>query len=286
MRSHAFPVSLQIVVALRFYATGSFQQVNADVHNISKGSVSNITKDVTQCLNCICRQYIKMPTDKAELRKVMHGFHDIANFPNVVGAIDGTHIRIRAPSADENFYVNRKNYHSINVMGVCDASMRFLNIVAKCPGGTHDAFIWSNSTLCEKFEDRTIRDGWLLGDSGYPLRPWLLTPVLNPTSPQEVRYNEAHMKTRSIIERSFGLLKSRFRCIDTSGGTLLYTPLKCCDIVIAVVVLHNLCIIHHLPLPANDNIPLDRGHIDRQPYARRINDGVAVRGRLINGRFR
>lgn len=106
--------------------------------------------------------------------------------------------------------------------------MRFLNIVAKWPGGTHDAFIRSNSTLCEKFEDIhvTINDGSLLGNNGYPLRPWLLTPVLNPTSPQEVRYNEANMKTRSIIERSFGLLKSRFRCIDTSGGTLLYIPLK------------------------------------------------------------
>ena len=149
---HAFPVSLQIMVALRFDATGSFQQVNADVHNSSKGSVSNITKDVTQCLNSICRQYIKMPTDRAELRNVMHGFHDIANFPNVVGAIDGTHIRLRAPSADENFYVNRKNYHSINVIGFCDASMRFLNIVAKWPGGTHNAFIWSNSTLCENLK--------------------------------------------------------------------------------------------------------------------------------------
>jgi hypothetical protein len=44
------------------------------------------------------------------------------------------------------------------------------------------------------------------------------------------------MKTRNIIERSFELLKSRFRCIDTSGGTRLYTPLKCCDIGIAVVM--------------------------------------------------
>ena len=125
---------------------------------------------------------------------------------------------------------------------------------------------------------KTISDGLLLGESGYPLRPWLLTPVLISTSPQEVGYNEAHMKTRNIIESSFGLLKSCFRCIDTSGGTR--------PIVIAVVVLHNLCIIHHLPLPENNNIPLDREHIDRQPYAGRLNDGVAVRGRLINGRFK
>jgi hypothetical protein len=37
--------------------------------------------------------------------------------------------------------LNRKNYPSINVMGVCDARVRFLNIVAKWPGGKHDAFI-------------------------------------------------------------------------------------------------------------------------------------------------
>jgi hypothetical protein len=48
--------------------------------------------------------------------------------------------------------LQRKNYHSINVMGFCDASMRFLNIVAKWPGGTHNAFIWSNSTLCENLK--------------------------------------------------------------------------------------------------------------------------------------
>lgn len=39
MRSHALPVSLQIMVALGFYAMGSFQQVNADVHRISRASV-------------------------------------------------------------------------------------------------------------------------------------------------------------------------------------------------------------------------------------------------------
>ncbi|KAL6479612.1 hypothetical protein MHYP_G00130450 [Metynnis hypsauchen] len=37
-------------------------------------------------------------------------------FPNVIGAIDCTHIRIKAPSGPtEADYVNRKSFHSINV---------------------------------------------------------------------------------------------------------------------------------------------------------------------------
>lgn len=285
MRSHAFPVSLQVMVALRFFATGSFQLVNADVHNISRASVSHITRDVTACLNRVCNQFIKMPTDQAELHTIMQGFYDIANFPNIVGAIDGTHVRIKSPSTDEHLYVNRKNYHSINVQGVCDSNLKFLNVVAKWPGATHDAFIWANSNLCEIFENRQIGNGWLIGDSGYPLRPWLLTPVLQPTTRNQQRYNGAHMRTRSVVERSFGVLKSRFRCIDTSAGTLLYSPRKCCDIVIAVIVLHNMCVMNGIPLPPGNENPRDHGHIDRQPYIGNVNDGAAVRNRLINGRF-
>jgi hypothetical protein len=33
----------------------------------------------------------------------------------VVGFIDGTHIRIVRPQNHEKNYVNRKNYHSLNV---------------------------------------------------------------------------------------------------------------------------------------------------------------------------
>ena len=110
--------------------------------------------------------------------------------------------------------MNRKNFHSINIQGVCDAELKFLNIIAKWPGSTHDSFIWNNCALKEMFEDGTISDGWLLGDSAYPLRPWLLTPVLNPDTPSEARYNDSHLRTRNTIELAFGVLKSRFQCID------------------------------------------------------------------------
>jgi hypothetical protein len=56
---------------------------------VIKGRVSHITRDVTACLSRVCNQFIKMPTDQAELHTIMQGFYDIANFPNIVGAIDG-----------------------------------------------------------------------------------------------------------------------------------------------------------------------------------------------------
>jgi hypothetical protein len=182
------------MVALRFYATGSFQVVIAGVHKISRPN-----KDVTDCLERVSPEFIKMPTQQ-ESAHIMLGFHDIAGFPNVIGAIDGTHIRIKSPSTDEYLYVN--------VQGVCDNKLRFINIDSKCPGSTHDSYILDNSSLKIMFEGGTIPEGWLLGDSGYPLRLWLLTPVINPTTRPEERYNTAQIKTRNIVERSFGVLKS------------------------------------------------------------------------------
>lgn len=78
-RSRAFPVSIQIMVALRFFATGSFQADNGDIHNISQSSVSKITKDVTPCLVSVYRQYVVMPTDPTELQGtcIMKGFYNI-----------------------------------------------------------------------------------------------------------------------------------------------------------------------------------------------------------------
>lgn len=36
-------------------------------------------------------------------------------FPKVIGAVDGTHIKIAAPKLHAAAYVNRKGYHSIQL---------------------------------------------------------------------------------------------------------------------------------------------------------------------------
>ena len=83
---------------------------------------------------------------------------------------------------------------------------------------------------------------FILGDRGHQLQPWLMTPVRNPANDGEAAYNRAHIRTRGVIERTFCILKSRFRCLDRSGGALLYSPPKVCRIIVVCCILHNIAI--------------------------------------------
>ena len=76
--------------------------------------------NVTNALIARKDQFIKWPTDNHTQNKIRYGFFQQANFPNVLGCIDGTHVRIQRPSEEEGSYINRKSYPSINVQAVCD----------------------------------------------------------------------------------------------------------------------------------------------------------------------
>jgi hypothetical protein len=118
---------------------------------------------------------------------------------------------VRVPSAEEErIYLNRRNYHSINVQVNCeirvkivniraklsrganthflqvtvDAFGNFTNAVAKYPGSVHDAYILRQSALYDAFENNRLK-GALLADAGYPNKPWLKTPIAHPQTDVE-----------------------------------------------------------------------------------------------------
>ncbi|KAJ1092224.1 hypothetical protein NDU88_005336 [Pleurodeles waltl] len=90
------------------------------------------------------------------------------------------------------------------------------------------------------------------GDSGCPNLSWLLTPVRNPRTRAEEHYNDAHGRTRRIIERTFGLLKARFRCLHLTGFSLYYSTKKVCQIIVACCMLHNLALRCKVPFLQED----------------------------------
>ena len=168
-------------------------------------------------------EHIVFP-NQTNQQQIQHSFFELGGFPMVLGYIDGSHVPIVAPSHKEEIYVNRKSFHSMNMQAICDDTLKFIAVVAKCPGNTHDSFISRQSRINQKVsfgEIPTIK-GWFLGDSGYSLKPNLLTPILSPTTPSEIRYNRSFVK-RKTIECAFDLWKTRWRSMDKSGGTLCHS---------------------------------------------------------------
>lgn len=134
------------------------QLCNGDDLGLSQQSTSRVISETLDALvtPAFVSRFIKFPTRDADIRRTKDEFRQYHGFPGVVGAIDGTHIRIIAPKEYEAEYVNRKQYHSINVQLVFDAKYKILDVVAKWPGSTHDARIWNENGLKAAFERRLI----------------------------------------------------------------------------------------------------------------------------------
>ena len=187
LRSYSIPASLQVFIALRYLSTGSMQLTISDTVSVSQSSVSRIVRRFVRFLCSRLTRYIYMPTDE-ELPTIKRKFYQISRFPNVMATIDGTHIRILAPSEHKEVYVNRKGFHSLNVMVVMDANYIIRYVASQWPGSTHDSRELQMSRLWGQLNNNPNR-GVILGDSGYPNRNFLLTPLPASNTEPQGQYN-------------------------------------------------------------------------------------------------
>lgn len=166
---------------------------------------------------------------------------------------------------------------------VCDAKLRIRNIVARWPGSVHDSTIFNDSPLCAQLERGDFGNMVIIGDSGYPCRPYLLTPLLHTQTPAEEAFNRSHISTRNTIERVFGVLKRRFPCLHHGMGLKISNipPL-----VVACAVLHNIALSRHDEVIGEDNsIPDIELEPIGQPVGLETNQNFVVRTMLINTHF-
>lgn len=81
-----------------------------------------------------------MSTPNQELFSLISdGFKDKWNFPNVIGCIDGKHVRIRCPSNSGSLFFNYKEYFSIVLLALVDANCKFIAIDVGSFGREGDA---------------------------------------------------------------------------------------------------------------------------------------------------
>ncbi|XP_068082047.1 uncharacterized protein [Anabrus simplex] len=123
-RPYGLSAETQVLTALRFYATGSYQGAVGEEWElgVSQPSVSRCVRAVTRSINeLLLRQWVYFPMTAEERYSAVQKFRDARQpFPGTLGAIDCTYLKIIAPEEHEEAYVNHWGDHTLNVQAICD----------------------------------------------------------------------------------------------------------------------------------------------------------------------
>lgn len=163
-RGHAVPGMVKLLATLYVLGRGSFQTTSGIVCGLSQPTVSRVFHQTIRAMMHLVRRYIQFPQTEREWDEVKMAFSRRARFPDVLGAIDCTHVALRAPRIGEASFRNRKSYHSLNVQVICDARQRIMSVVSKFPGSCHDAHILRHTSVFQLFEGGRVPHGWLVGE--------------------------------------------------------------------------------------------------------------------------
>ena len=250
------PVPVQVITAMVLKRLGKgldYREIG-DKFGIGASTANEKVNDAMLFLIKNKLYTISRLQEGRNLAAIIDGFLERWDLPQCLGAIDGTHIPIKAPEHCHTDYFNRKCFHSIIVQAVCDSECRFTDVFAGWPGRAHDARVFSvskiggmitNGTLVPQDQELSkVINGkriepFRIGDPAYPLSKHLMKDYPGSNiSPEKEYFNYRLNRARIQIERAFGKLKGRWRC--------LFKQLECSlenavHHVIASCILHNIC---------------------------------------------
>ena len=106
---NCLPPEKVLVLGLYRLAQGNSYSSIGPAFNVGKSTVIEAVQDVVNGLYELRNEHIKFPETLAEVNSSIATFADLTNLPNVVVAIDGSHVRIKAPNESAPDYFSR--YH-------------------------------------------------------------------------------------------------------------------------------------------------------------------------------
>lgn len=280
------PVSSEerLVICLRYLATGaSFRQLSFDFF-MAESTVARIVHETCAALATVLKPvYLNTPTTAVEWLAIAKGFWEQWQLPNALGpfdkvrsqchfalsgAIDGKHVKIRAPPNSGSVYFNYKKGFSTVMMAVSDAQHRVVYVSVGSFGRESDGGIFDRSDFAAALrgvENKLDLPGpsplpgtdvsmphYFIGDAAFGLKEYLMRPFGDAGMTRERRifnyrsFSNAHKlprtdefrlcRGRRVVESCFGILCARWR--------LLLKPIETSvensdNIVTAICCLHN-----------------------------------------------
>nr|GEW47939.1 hypothetical protein [Tanacetum cinerariifolium] len=236
----------------------SFAFVNgvANYFGTSHITVSHVTWRFVEAIEERGLHHLQWPSTDYEFTQIKSKFENVRGLPNCCGAIDTTHIMMLLAVTDKNndAWLDRMHNHSMILQVIVDPDMRFRDVVTGWPGTLDDASVLRKSSLFDRSEKGERLNGkklkltegielqeYIVGDSSFPLLPWLITPYQGRELPEtKSEFNKRHFATRLVAQRALARLKDIWRMIHG----VMWRPDKnrLPRVILACCILHNIVI--------------------------------------------
>ncbi|KQK07386.1 disease resistance protein RGA2 [Brachypodium distachyon] len=230
--------------------------------------------------------------DTGEMEKVKFNSDKIYGLPNCCGVIHTSCIPFGSQNSN-----NEKN-GSLLMQVVIDSNMRFIDVKlglfddkdklsvlhgsylsTNCEKG-----IWLNGSKLKVSSDGSGEVGeYIIGDAGYPLLPWLLTPyqLENDLSETKLEFNKRHSEAMAVALKTSARFKDIWKGLH--GGT--WRPENRDELWRAIRVC---CMLHNIVIGMDDegfDIPSSRKVNYREQVRRQLAGEDAVRARNILSQY-
>ncbi|KAJ8899483.1 hypothetical protein K2173_018457 [Erythroxylum novogranatense] len=220
--------------ALNFFFRRSGETVSRHFHSVLRALIE------------LEDEYLRQPNGEEVALEILNSNRFFPYFKDCIGAIDGTHMRVKFLVQDVPKFRGRKDYPTQKILASCSFNMRFTYVLPGWEGTASDSRILKDA-LRRQYPLKIPEGKIYLVDAGYMLKDGLITPYRgeryhlkeysrNPPRNLRELFNHRHSSLRNVIERAFGVLKRRF-AIFTSAPTFGIKNQK--KIMLVAFILHN-----------------------------------------------
>lgn len=237
----------QLTVTLSFLASGLAYKRLAFYYRIHPSTISLFVPNVCRAIIDVFQpEFLATPSTPNEWIHLAKRFNERWQFPNCIGALDGKHVYIQAPSHTGSDFFNYKRCFSLILMAAVDADYRFVYVDIGMQGRISDAGVWQHCSLRQALESQQlgippVYNGTPLvfvADEIFPLTVNIMKPFARRgLSQDQLIFNYRQSRARRNVENAFGILAMRFRLLTHK---ILIQPQKACLAVYACCVLHNI----------------------------------------------
>uniref|UniRef100_A0A8C7GI65 DDE Tnp4 domain-containing protein n=1 Tax=Oncorhynchus kisutch TaxID=8019 RepID=A0A8C7GI65_ONCKI len=215
----ALPLEKRVAVALWRLASNIEYRTISGLFGVGSSTVCKCVRDVCHAIVALLRPVYLCSPSVQEVEDSARHFLSRWGFPHCVGAVATLHTAILTPSANVANYANPDGWLSV----VSQPGLLFASIA-------------EHSQLLLETKHIVLSRYVLLGESGYPLQPWLMK-AYSKKKEEDDRFVRAWRGAATALLR----LRARWQCLSKRNDCSLdVVP----TMILACCILHNVCEAH------------------------------------------